>query len=83
MSDGSKLTGQFIDDKAEGSVEFEDKGGHIFQTENDDSKGAKVTNVSKSVKSKKISSGDGSMNSQTDRTNQHPAGIFQNGKLYK
>lgn len=30
MSDGSKLTGQFIDDKAEGQVEFEDKNGHVF-----------------------------------------------------
>ena len=27
---GSKLTGQFIYDKAEGQVEFEDKNGHVF-----------------------------------------------------
>ena len=35
MANGSKIIGQFIKDKADGSVEFEDKEGNVFQTEAD------------------------------------------------
>lgn len=35
---GAKLSGMFIDDKADGYVEFEDSTGNIFQTENEEAK---------------------------------------------
>jgi len=30
MADGGKINGMFIDDKADGYVEFEDRDGHMF-----------------------------------------------------
>lgn len=38
---GGKLNGMFIEDKADGFVEFEDKDGNMFQTENDEAKAVK------------------------------------------
>jgi hypothetical protein len=40
---GSKLSGMFIDDKADGYVEFEDSAGNIFQTENSEAKAMQQT----------------------------------------
>jgi len=36
--DGSKMSGFFTEDKAEGYVEYEDKHGNLFQSENEDAK---------------------------------------------
>ncbi len=38
---GGKLNGMFIEDKADGFVEFEDKDGNLFQTENEEAKAVK------------------------------------------
>lgn len=38
MADGGKINGMFIDDKADGYVEFEDRDGHMFQTESEEAK---------------------------------------------
>jgi len=40
LSDGSKINGMFIEDKADGYVEFEDKNGNMFQSENEEAKAA-------------------------------------------
>ena len=38
LSDGSKINGMFIEDKADGYVEFEDRKGNMFQSENEEGK---------------------------------------------
>ena len=43
LADGSKLNGMFIEDKADGYVEFEDKNGNMFQSENEEAKPASKT----------------------------------------
>lgn len=45
MKDGSKLSGMFIEDKADGYVEFEDQYGNLFQTENEEAKAAKSAQI--------------------------------------
>jgi hypothetical protein len=41
LADGGKINGMFIEDKADGYVEFEDKEGNMFQTENEEAKTVK------------------------------------------
>lgn len=82
LLDGSKLSGQFINDKADGTVEYEDKEGNIFQTEAD------VQSADNLHKNKKASKPGMSsrrnlqqqMESEIDESLQ--PGAFSNARLY-
>ena len=41
LADGGKLNAMFIEDKADGYAELEDKYGNMFQTENEEAKTSK------------------------------------------
>jgi hypothetical protein len=47
--DGAKLTGLFIKDQADGTVEFEDKEGNTFQTEADTNSAVNLTTKRKNL----------------------------------
>lgn len=81
MLDGSRLSGQFINDKADGTVEYEDKEGNIFQTEADVQSADNLHNMNKS----KPSLGSRrnlqqQMDSDVDVSLQ--PGAFSNARLY-
>lgn len=73
MMDGAKLSGMFAEDKADGYVEFEDKNGNLFQSENEEA--SKATAGSKA---KKIS-----LSMKETKPGQFIPGTFMNGRLYK
>lgn len=52
--DGSKLAGMFIEDAADGFVEYEDRMGNIFQSENEEAKAAKDKSKEKRLEHKFI-----------------------------
>lgn len=72
-ADGSKMSGMFAEDKADGYVEFEDRVGNLFQSENED-----ASKATAGTKSKKISL---SINDQQQGS--FIPGQFMNGRLYK
>lgn len=47
-SDGSKMSGMFAEDRADGYVELEDKNGNLFKSENEDA--SKATSQTKAKK---------------------------------
>jgi len=70
MTNGSKMSGTFADDQADGNVELEDSNGNLFQSEND----AKAT----TQKTKKVR-----IAIKDSAEDQLIPGIFMNGRLYK
>ena len=66
----------FIEDKADGYVEFEDSKGNMFQTENEEAKASKATQQRSKKKDSQISE-------RTEENNTYLPGSFTNGKLYK
>ena len=80
MSSGSKIIGQFIKDKADGTVEFEDKEGNVFQTEADVTA---ADNVKKSNRANRPLSARKNINQQIkdDPEKDTQPGSFQNGRL--
>ena len=75
-----KLNGQFIKDQADGSVEFEDKEGNVFQTEADASAAENITAQKKSKNigiSSRRNLNDGAEDDETVQP-----GTFCNGRLY-
>lgn len=65
----------FIEDKADGYVEFEDSKGNMFQTENEEAKASKATQQRSKKKDSQISE-------RTEENNTYLPGSFTNGKLY-
>ena len=73
--DGNKLTGQFIKDLADGSVEYEDKEGNIFQA---------VTDLKSAENMAVMQKGLGKNGNKAGETNkERQPGTFSNGRLYK
>lgn len=68
----------FIEDKADGYVEFEDAKGNMFQSENEEAKASKVTQPKKMA-----SSGKEVAAASADGPNSFLPGSFTNGRLYK
>ena len=73
--DGNKLTGQFIKDLADGSVEYEDKEGNIFVA---------VTDLKSAENMAVMQKGLGKNANKAGETNKESQpGTFSNGRLYK
>lgn len=78
MHTGDKLSGMFIDDRADGYVEYEDRFGNILQTESEEAKAQTETKLAK----RKLNNIDEIMQFNRDKQEFVP-GSFTNGKLYQ
>ena len=78
---GAKLSGMFIKDQADGSMEYEDKEGNVFQTETD---AAAAGNSHALSKAKRPTSGRRNLKQQAedDPADNVQPGAFYNGRLY-